>query len=366
LKNAVTALTETNGAGHEDISDRNPIEFEKQFEKICTELTVIQEILTSELLNTLDQILVKKQSNPDVPINIEEVVESVLSSKKLHNSTKCALAEKLTDWLKQPLLLQNIRKATDDVVDNHYNKLFISLNDAKLQLIQDIKTIMIQYEGNHMKEMENLLQSSINIGDNITSKFNTLEDYVKDNGKCIASQINTLDMKTDHNTKHFEKVLHKSVTDFNQALQDKSFNINSGQNEILSIMKDHDKTLSEISNSQEKIINIERQVKNMGEVLDSFDSHITELKTAMSLIPHLHKTMKDIVDVMNTTLGEELIETPKDDHNDTKNINEDTDIGEAVLEDTDVDDQDNIPNVEPKEKTTKQRISKRQTNRKKK
>ena len=130
-------------------------------------------------------------------------------------------------------------------------------------------------------------------------------------------------------------------------------------------MKDHDKTLSEILKN-EKIIDVERQVKSMGEVLNSFDSHITDLKNAVGLIPQLHKTMKDIVEVMNTTLGEELIETPNSNHNETKSSNEDTDIGEAVLEDTDVDEQENIHDVEPTKKTTKQRTSKRQTNRKKK
>ena len=121
LKNSFTALTESQGAIPTNNPDQTPTDSDKQFEKLNMELNVIREILTSDLLVTLDQILVQKQNNPDLPINIEELMEKVLSSKKLHNSTKCAMAEKLTDWLKQPLLLQNIRNATNEVGNMHYN-----------------------------------------------------------------------------------------------------------------------------------------------------------------------------------------------------------------------------------------------------
>jgi hypothetical protein len=226
---------------------------------------------------------------------------------------------------------------------------------------------MEHYKLQHTKGMENLLQSQINIGDNITSKFNTLEDYVKDNGKCIASQINTLDMKQDHNVKHFEKVLNRSVSDFNKALENNSFKINSGQNEILSTMKEHDKTLYEIHDCQQQFKNVESEVKSMGEVLKSFDSHITDLKNAVYLIPQLHTTMEKIVQVMNATLGEDLIEPQDTNSNDTKNKKEDMSVGEELaLEDTDIEDQENVTDVEPTKKTSKQRTSKRQTNRKKK
>jgi dGTP triphosphohydrolase len=309
----------------------------------------------------MDQLLAQQDINKD---KVEVVIDTVLSSKKLHNAIKCAIAEKLTDWLKQPLLIQNVKNAMNEISDAHHKNICSAIVEASQRFSSEVKSMVNQNDAKYDQTMETHLQNVVTIADNITSKINTLEDHVKVNLKMVASDINTLDMKQDHNVKHFENVMNLGVSSFHESLSNNAFKINSGHEEIISVTKDgNESVLAEITKIPISITEMKQEVKEMSDAMVSFDQHLTDLKNLLHLIPSLHNTMKDIVELMNMTLGENLLDVPDIGEtvaNTTTVVEsgnpDDTDEGEAEFQD----------DPEQPKQTTKQRTSKRQANRKKK
>jgi hypothetical protein len=219
-------------------------------------------------------------------------------------------------------------------------------------------------------EMQMLLQNNINIGDGITSKFQTLEGHVKDCMRRITQDNNKIDLKKDHNTLHFEKVLNKhkdnqdwinkqleevvknAVEKYDKSLNENIFKVNQGQ----------DETISLVNAITKDIESVKEETKCLDSVLLSFDKHITDIHNAINIMPSLHKTMTDIVEVLNTTMGEELVEAP-----DVMNAKTNVEAIDMSI-DRDSEQVEEIAHEDGEEQQhgKKPRASKRTTNRKKK
>jgi hypothetical protein len=82
-----------------------------------------------DMCDKLDNLISMKAAEP-TPLNpnnerIEDIFSAMFDSQKFLDRIKGALVQKLTDWLKQPLLLTNIRKSMHTVFHEEEQKILI-------------------------------------------------------------------------------------------------------------------------------------------------------------------------------------------------------------------------------------------------
>ena len=110
-----------------------------------------------------------------------------------------------------------------------------------------------------------------------------------------------VDIGLTNNQKHLKKVV-----------DELTFKINSGQEEILSQIKElaSADTVTRGQGQDAEIVNVKDSVNKLEDVMTSFDKHLTDVKEEVKIIPVLFKTMLEIVRALNATFGEEVVREP--------------------------------------------------------
>jgi hypothetical protein len=151
----------------------------------------------------------------------------------------------------------------------------------------------------------------------------------------MKQDLNEFGMRMDHNTKHFEVTLINANKGFKQVLKECKHNTNVGNAEILSVLADTTSAVNELAKSFNGKASLEKgsdeasstlkgTVSELEAVVKSLDCHISDIKGEIKLIPRLHKTMNEIVYVMNSTMGEELIKEHDEDEDMVMKENQET------------------------------------------
>ena len=247
---------------------------------------------------------------------VERTLHHVLGTNKLHNVIKCAVAEKLAEVFKNNML----KKSVTDACKENFDAMRIHMENMLRQVIRQEQA---RQHADIMGCMEEMGQANEARLDTVLTRVEHTQTQVHNRLKSTFDEVNELRAATDHNTKHFEMSMVNSHKANRQLLKEHQNNTNVGQAEILSVLGDTVTAMSELSEKLTKNINLNDndgsdttslmvKVSELESVMKSFDGHITDMKGEIKLIPVLHKTMKEIVYVMNTTLGEELIREDDD------------------------------------------------------
>jgi methyl-accepting chemotaxis protein len=288
-----------------------------------------------DMCDKLDNLILMKGAEP-APLNtndekIEGILSAMLDSQKFLDRIKGALAQKLTDWLKQPLLLTNIRKSMHTVFHEEEQKMLIKtlvkevvdeaqevwnqacmaqahsvIDNCHDQMLNLEKFVVQELQGpreqmqlvrNELKEdMKRMAAAHNKHHDETSCEMAILREAVKTNAGKV-------DICLTNNQKHLTK-----------TVDDLTFKINSGQDEILSHVKEIENAVTDIPPRPEgtaaEIVELKETINNFENVMHSFDKHLTDVKADIELVPVLYETMLEIVRALNTTLGEEVVPEP--------------------------------------------------------
>jgi hypothetical protein len=255
----------------------------------------------------------------------------MLDSQKFLDRIKAALAQKLTEWLKQPLLLTNIRKSMrivfhDDeqktliktlvkqvadeaqevwrqtcmaqahsVIDNCHGQM-LNLEKFVVQELQAPREQMVIVRNELKEDMNRMAAAHNKHHDETSCEMAILREAVKSNAGKV-------DICLTNNQKHLTK-----------TVDDLTFKVNSGQDEILSHLKEIQNAVTDVpprpDGTAAEIVGLKETVNNLESVMHSFDKHLTDVKADIDLVPVLYETMLEIVRALNSTLGEEVVPEP--------------------------------------------------------
>jgi hypothetical protein len=275
---------------------------------------------------------------------IEEVLLKLLDNKKFHDKIKFALAEKLTDWLKQPLLLTNIRKSMKEAfVEEDYKLMLKALmhevaNEAhegwrKTSMEQANKVIdnchdqQLQLEKFVVQELQLPKQQMEFVRDDLTKKMNLMSKEHKKHHDETSCEFAILRQEVKVNAGKLDIGLANNHKFLKETTSDLAFKINSGQDEILSNVKDLSTFMSEDKthngkNTDSEIALIKESVSGLQDVMHSFDKHLTDIKGEVVVVHELYHTMIEIVRALNATFGEEVVQEPPEPGDTQESANE--------------------------------------------
>jgi hypothetical protein len=246
---------------------------------------------------------------------IEQTLERVLGTNRLHNLIKCAIAKKLAEVFQGNMFMKNMLEACRE--GNHH------LREEMECMVANIAcTIESQMQAQFDRlygDLSICLQNMHNKHEISMNHLNEkMEEVAKNTAEALRKtkqELNEFGMRMDHNTKHFEVTLINANKGFKQVLKQCEHNTNVGNAEILSVLGDTTSAVNELAKSFNGKASLEKgsdeasstligTVSELGAVVKSLDCHISDIKEEIKLIPHLHKTMNEIVYVMNSTMGE--------------------------------------------------------------
>jgi methyl-accepting chemotaxis protein len=190
---------------------------------------------------------------------------------------------------------QSCMAQAHSIIDNCHNQM-LNLEKFVVQELQGPREQM-QLVRNELKEdMKRMATAHNKHHDETSCEMAILREAVKTNAGKV-------DICLTNNQKHLT-----------QTVDDLTFKINSGQDEILSHVKEIENAITDIPHGREgtaaEIVELKETVNNLEKVMHSFDKHLTDVKADIDVVPVLYETMLEIVRALNTTLGEEVVPEP--------------------------------------------------------
>jgi vacuolar-type H+-ATPase subunit I/STV1 len=288
-----------------------------------------------DMCDKLDNLLSMKGAEPPQLNTNEEKIEGILSAiidnQKFLDRIKAALAQKLTEWLKQPLLLTNIRKSMHTVFHDNEQKTLIKTLVKQVadeaqevwrqtcmaqahSVIDNCHGQMLNLEKFVVQELQAPREQMVIVRNELKEDMNRMaaaHNKHHDETSCemailreaVKSNAGKVDICLTNNQKHLTK-----------TVDDLTFKVNSGQDEILSHLKEIQNAVTDVpprpDGTAAEIVGLKETVNNLESVMHSFDKHLTDVKADIDLVPVLYETMLEIVRALNSTLGEEVVPEP--------------------------------------------------------
>jgi hypothetical protein len=288
-----------------------------------------------DMCDKLDNLLSMKGAEPPQLNTNEEKIEGILSAiidnQKFLDRIKAALAQKLTEWLKQPLLLTNIRKSMHTVFHDNEQKTLIKTLVKQVadeaqevwqqtcmaqahSVIDNCHDQMLNLEKFVVQELQAPREQMVIVRNELKEDMNRMaaaHNKHHDETSCemailreaVKSNAGKVDICLTNNQKHLTK-----------TVDDLTFKVNSGQDEILSHLKEIQNAVTDVpprpDGTAAEIVGLKETVNNLESVMHSFDKHLTDVKADIDLVPVLYETMLEIVRALNSTLGEEVVPEP--------------------------------------------------------
>jgi hypothetical protein len=219
------------------------------------------------MCDKLDNLILMKAEEP-APLKpnderIEDIFSALLDSQKFLDRIKGALAQKLTDWLKQPLLLTNIRKSMHTVFHKEEQKMLIkTLVKEVADKAQEVwnQACMAQTHSiinNCHDQMLNLEKFVIQELQGPREQMQLVRNELKEDMKWMATAHNKHHDKTScemailreaikMNAVKVDICLTNNQKHLTKMVDDLMFKINSGQDEILSHVKEIQNAIMDI------------------------------------------------------------------------------------------------------------------------
>jgi hypothetical protein len=175
----------------------------------------------------------------------------------------------------------------------------------------------------HLDLMDQEHQESL---DSVLTQVDRLSNTLLNQMRTTFSEVNELRACTDHNVKHFEMALLMAQKANKQLIKESVHNMNGANAKILSVLGGVVASVNALSKrlgdtnsgNQGEIDAMKEKVTEHEAVMKLFDGHLSNLLQEVSLIPKLHHTMMEIVYIMNSMMGEELIKEDDNGNDDDK------------------------------------------------
>jgi hypothetical protein len=266
---------------------------------------------------------------------IEQTLERVLGTNRLHNLIKCAVAEKLAEVFRGNMIRKNMLEACRE--GNHH--LMEEMEHMVEHIAQNIesqtRSRFDRLDGDLSIRLQNMQHEHEISLNHLNERMEEVAKQAEETLRNTKKELNEFGMRMDHNTKHFEVTLINANKGFKQVLKQCEHNNNVGNAEILSVLGDTTSAVNELAKSFNGKASLEKgsdeasstligTVSELEAVVKSLDCHISDIKEEIKLIPRLHKTMNEIVYVMNSTMGEELIKEHDEDEDMVMKENQET------------------------------------------
>jgi hypothetical protein len=189
------------------------------------------------------------------------------------------------------------QQGTNQLISNVGRAIQQGLVDRVTPLLQTVKT-------NHVDEMRGI--------NNLTHRCEMVMDSI---GQVTETKIADNEKFTKLVLAEIRDDTKSAIKECKEAVSDMYMKIGTGQSEIISVIESNERNTNAILNqlvtaglqSSENEMNITARLTQLEALLSSLNESLTEIHGTVNAIPDLHKTMGEIVYVMNSTMGEELI-----------------------------------------------------------
>jgi hypothetical protein len=189
------------------------------------------------------------------------------------------------------------QQGTNQLISNVGRAIQQGLVDRVTPLLQTVKT-------NHVDEMRGI--------NNLTHRCEMVMNSI---GQVTETKIADNEKFTKLVLAEIRDDTKSAIKECKEAVSDMYMKIGTGQSEIISVIESNERNTNAILNqlvtaglqSSENEMNITARLTQLEALLSSLNESLTEIHGTVNAIPDLHKTMGEIVYIMNSTMGEELI-----------------------------------------------------------